>query len=53
MPQKKSVRVDVPLTPEAKARWIQWAEKKNMTLPEFVRHCVSVCIVAYERNQKK
>ena len=53
MPQKKSVRVDVPLTPDTKEKWSEWAEKKNMTLPAFVRHCVNVCIIAYEKNQKK
>ena len=53
MPEKKSVRVDIPLTPNMKEQWSYWAERKNMTIPQFVRHCVSVCIMAYEKNQKK
>ena len=53
MPQKKSVRVDITLTPQMKEHWSYWAEEKNMTIPQFVRHCVNTCIMVYEKNQKK
>lgn len=53
MPEKKSVRLAVPLTPTMKEEWGKWAEKKNMTLPQFVRHCVNACIMAYVKRDTK
>jgi hypothetical protein len=52
MPQKKSKQVNVAITPETKDQWEYWAEKKGMTVAQFVRHCVSVYITAYEKSGK-
>lgn len=52
MPPKKTKQVNVAITPETKDRWEHWAEKKGMTVAQFVRHCVSVCITAYEKAGK-
>ena len=52
MPPKKTKQVNVAITPETKDRWEYWAENKGMTVAQFVRHCVSVCITAYEKAGK-
>ena len=52
MPSKKTKQVNVAITPETKERWEYWAEKKSMTIAQFVRHCVNVCIMAYEKASK-
>ena len=44
----KNDRVTVPLAPEVKAL----ADKKGMSLSNFIRHCVNVCVSAYEKQER-
>ena len=53
MPQKKSERINLTVTPAMKERWSALAEEKDMTVPEFIRHCVNVYVAAYEKRVKK
>lgn len=53
MPQKKSERINLTVTPAMKERLSTLAEEKDMTVPEFIRHCVNVYIVAYDKCVKK
>ena len=52
MPEKKSVQLNVSITPTMKRRLDKFAEQKNMTVAEFVRHCINVCLTAYENKEK-
>lgn len=52
MPEKKSVQLNVSITPTMKKRLDKFAEQKSMTTPEFVRHCINVCLTAYESKEK-
>lgn len=38
MPQKKSERINLTVTPAMKERLSILAEEKDMTVPEFIRH---------------
>lgn len=53
MPSKKSERINLTVTPAMKERLNILAEEKDMTVPEFIRHCVSVYITAYDKRAKK
>jgi hypothetical protein len=53
MSQKKSERINLTVTPGMKERWSELAEKKDMTVPEFIRHCVNVYVTAYDKRAKK
>ena len=53
MPQKKSERINLTVTPGMKERWSALAEEKDMTVPEFIRHCVNVYVTAYDKRVKK
>ena len=52
MPERKSVQLNVAVTPSMKKRLDKFAERKNMTVAEFVRHCINVCLTAYENKEK-
>ena len=52
MPEKKSIQLNVAVTPSMKKRLDKFAEQKNMTVAEFVRHCINVCLTAYENKEK-
>ena len=51
MPGRKSVQLNVAVTPIMKEQIDKWAEKKDMTTPSFVRHCIKVCVAAYEKQE--
>ena len=53
MPQKKSERINLTVTPTMKERLSILAEEKDMTVPEFIRHCVNVYVAAYDKRAKK
>ena len=53
MPQKKSERINLTVTPAMKERWSALAEEKDMSLPEFIRHCVNVYATMCDRRAKK
>lgn len=48
----KSETVSVNVTPEQKVRWQTWADKKNKTIPAFVRDSVEVYITMMEKVEK-
>lgn len=48
----KSERLNVAVAPEVKALWQSWADKKGMSLSNFIRHCVNVCVSAYEKQER-
>lgn len=49
----KSETVSVSVTPAQKERWKKWAEKKAMTMPEFVRNSVEIYITMLEKLERK
>lgn len=53
MPQKKSERINLTVTPAMKERLSILAEEKDMTVPEFIRHCINVYVAAYDKRVKK
>lgn len=53
MPQKKSERINLTVTPAMKERLNVLAEEKDMTVPEFIRHCINVYVAAYDKRAKK
>lgn len=48
----KSERLNVAVAPEVKALWQSWADKKGMSLSNFIRHCVNVCVSVYEKQER-
>ena len=38
MPQKKSERINIMVTPAMKERWEVMAKEKDMTISDYVRH---------------
>ena len=53
MPQKKTERINLTMTPAMRERLSALAEEKDMTVPEFIRYCVNVYITAYDKRAKK
>lgn len=51
MPPKKSERINLMVTPAMKKRWEKWAKIKDMTISDYVRHCVEVCTTMYESRK--
>ena len=45
-----SKRVNLTLKDGQYDVWQQWADKKDMSIHEFIKHCVKVCILAYEKK---
>lgn len=52
MPEKKSERINLTVTPAMKERLNVLAEEKDMTIPEFIRYCVKVYVAAYDKRAK-
>ena len=52
MPQVKSSRVNVSLTPEEYNRCKETAESLDMTLPAFIRYCVNIYFSARKRRER-
>lgn len=52
MPEKKSVQINIAVTPTMKKRLDGLAEQKDMTVAEFVRHCINVYLTAYDKHHK-
>lgn len=49
----KSENISVKITPEQKVRWQTWADKKDKTLPEFIRTAVEVYITMMEKMERQ
>lgn len=48
----KSETIAVNVTPVQKKIWKDWADKKNKTVPEFVRDCVETYILMMDKLEK-
>lgn len=48
----KSETIAVNVTPMQKQMWKDWADKKNKTVPEFVRDCVETYILMMDKLEK-
>lgn len=53
MPEKKSERVNLLLTPTMKRECEKWAEEKDMNIQQFIRHCIAVCTTLYTKREEK
>ena len=52
MPDAKTKRVNIYMTEKEYEKCKYYAEKANMTIPAFVRHCIMVYFSAKERMDK-
>ena len=50
---KKTERISILVTEEQKARWQAEAEKRNKSMPEFIRHCVDTYITLMEKVKRQ
>lgn len=53
MPEKKTERINLLLTPTMKRDCEKWAEQKDMNIQQFIRHCLTVCMNAYTKRTEK
>lgn len=52
MAKQKDAVVNVPVTAEQKERWKTFADKRQQSLPGFIRYCVEVYLMMLEKKKK-
>ena len=52
MAKQKDAVVNVPVTAEQKERWKAFADKRQQSLPSFIRYCVEVYLMMLEKKKK-
>lgn len=53
MPKKKDKKVMVSVTQDQFESWKKWADKKEISIPEFIRRAVTVYIKMLEKYNSK